>query len=964
MKFAPSAARRACRALSVSLSLSILTMCLLGAPTVSRADTPEEQLQFASGLYAQKLWGLAADKLRAFVAAYPNHPRAKYAAYQLGGALYRAQNDKGEVDYAAAAAAYERALTKYPDAKLSAPARFELGDAYFNLKKYDKAVAAQTAFLKSNPPAEQAAQANYWLGESFYALNKRGEAQAAYQKVLASYPKSALAPYAQYSLGLLAADAGQHSAAANAFRAVLAKFPASEVAPESHLRLGDALLAAKQYGAARDAYQKTLDDARAAEWKTEARLGLADAQFGTKNWAGAAAAYEQAVSALKENDPRRAGAQLRQGDSLFNAKEYERALAAYAPLATSGNAKVAPSALYFSGNALRALNRFDEAANQYRELMTKFAGHALAPRAALRLGDSYADAKDAARAAEAYRVVLTKYPKSSAAKEAQEALVALAGEVTDAGMGKVAAGGSATNGNAGAGSNTALEQVLRALPPGPATSNAQLRLAQAAFEREDWPRATQLAQAALGGKPDKATAENALYLLASSQLRAGQAGASAASFRRQLSGHPRGALASQARLGLAWSLLDAKQWSEAAVAARAALSAALADAALRDAARLALGEALLKSGKTKEALPVFAVAEKSKNKEVAAQGARGAALASEAQKQWPGAAQRWAKVAALSSDGASRARAFTRQGLALTKAKNGAAAMAAFERAVAAAPKGETAARTLYEAAWLARDLKQSQKESALWTRLATEFPDSPLAAEAAFQQGEALFAAKQWNSAATAYRRVTDGYAKSEVAPLAWYKLGSALYNAKSWSEAGAAFDRATALKSEVAAESLFWAGESWWQAESPGEARSRYEAFIKAAGSNNSKELRALLPSAHLGLGRALSAAGDWTRAATVFRAGLSGARGVVDAELNFRLGEALAQTGNDKAAATQFLKVAISHADSQWAPRAQWGAAQSLEKSGDKAGALAAYRALAARRPASDLTAQAQERIRALQ
>jgi TolA-binding protein len=56
-----------------------------------------------------------------------------------------------------------------------------------------------------------------------------------------------------------------------------------------------------------------------------------------------------------------------------------------------------------------------------------------------------------------------------------------------------------------------------------------------------------------------------------------------------------------------------------------------------------------------------------------------------------------------------------------------------------------------------------------------------------------------------------------------------------------------------------------------------------------------------------------------------------------LNYRLGEALAQSGKGKEAATQWLKVVITYPQSEWAAQAQWQAAQALEKSGDKDAAV---------------------------
>jgi hypothetical protein len=82
------------RGFSAPWLLPVLFAVSLGCGSLqhARADTPDEQYQFANGLYSQKLWSLAAEKLRAFVTEFPNHPRARNAAYQLGGALYRATN--------------------------------------------------------------------------------------------------------------------------------------------------------------------------------------------------------------------------------------------------------------------------------------------------------------------------------------------------------------------------------------------------------------------------------------------------------------------------------------------------------------------------------------------------------------------------------------------------------------------------------------------------------------------------------------------------------------------------------------------------------------------------------------------------------------------------------------------------------------------------------------------------------
>ncbi|HEX8552159.1 MAG TPA: tetratricopeptide repeat protein [Abditibacteriaceae bacterium] len=926
---------RPSRAFALTVVLSLFGS-LTGLSPVS-ADT---DYAYASGLYNKKLYGLAAQSLREFLQEKPNDPNAKIAAYQLGAAIYRTAGDKDEVDYAAAAKAYETALVRFPDAKLAAPARFELGDAYFQLKQYEKSLAAYSAFLKSEgiSPA-QAAEANYWSAESLAALKRVALARAAYQKVLTSYPTSEIAPYAQYGLGILAADANDNAGAGAAFQAALTKYPQSEIAAESRLRLADALLAQKKWNEARAAYNATLADTRAKEWELDARVGLADASFGAKNWVVAATEYGRILTSLKPDDMRRNALQLRLGDSFFNAKQWQSAIDAYAPVVQNGDAVSKPLALYYSGSALRSAGKTTSALPLFRRVVDEYPKHALASKAALRMGDVLAESNDAVGAATAYKTVLTRFAGTDVAREAQEALVDLAGSA-----------GNTPNAN--------LEAVLRSLPAGPASSNAQLRLAQAAAEKGNWTRTATLANAVLAAKPNAATAENASYLLATAKLNNNDPAGAATVFRAQLTKFPKGTLASQAGLGLTWALLDAKQWKPAQAAARAALgsNSSVLKADVRLPLQIALGEALWRGGSATQALPVLAVVEKSGMPEFAAQAALNSALALEALKD-NGAAAKWGSFASLSTDASEKARGYLRQGLALVKAKNATGALAAFDRAVTAEPQGKLAARALYESAWAARDTKNAT-ENARWQKLTTDYADSSYAADASFQQAEALFRAKKWTDAATAYRAVATKYASSESAPLAWYQLGASLFNASDWTGAATAFDKAATLKSESAVESLFWSGESWQRAGQAAQAQSSYAKFVAAPTASPK-----LLPAARLGLGKGFAAAKEWPRAIATYEAGLKGASGNTAAELEFRLGEALTAAGRTKDATPHFLKVAIAYSESQWASQAQWNAAQALENAGDKTGATELYRGLAARTPTDTFSTQAVDKLKIL-
>lgn len=924
------------RPIAVPLFLVLIGTTSFLAPAV-RADTPDEQYHQASELYNSHLYSTAAQELKRFLDANPTSPSVPTAAFQWAGAVYRTEGTAG-VDYPAAIKAYEWALQKYPKApaNILAAARFELGEAYYLSQKPQKAVAVLTGFLQ-NPGTDaqastRAGWANYYLGKSYSDLNQPAPARATFETVRSKFAATPAAPDAFLELGLLNLDAGKNAAAITLFSELRAKFPDSQAAPEARVHLGEAQLSAKNYDAARETLRAALNDAKAADFKTDVLQDLAVADFAQKKWDEAAQSYAALLQNLPPDDARRPEVQLQRGNAFFNARNWAAALESYAPLLKS-SAKTGAPALYFSASSLSAQSKFAEAAALYRQLLASFPTDALAPKAALRLGDALADAKDISGAAQAYKVVLTRFPGSDSAKAAQGALSDLAGT---------------------AGAGEAVESALRDLPAS-ATSNARLRLAQAAFDRGDFSKSAQLASLVADAKPDATTTENALYLVGSAKLNAHDSGAAASAFARQVAAFPKGQLAAQGQLGLAWAFEDQKKWAQSEGAARAALSAGGGNRA-----QLALANALLNGGKFAPAVAAFAEVEKSSDKTFAAQGAQGSALALEKQNLWREAAAKWNRRAALVSENDAKSRAFLRQGLALGKAKNAAQAQLAFDAAVSASPKSETGAQALYEAAWMAHDLQQSEVERARWTRLEVEFPASKLAPEAVFQGGELALNAKKWDEAATLYARLLEKYPKDELAPRANFGLGTALYNAQKWTEAAAAFDKIGASKEQFSLEAPFWAAESFRKAGNPTEAGPRYARFVKAVegDANAPAPLKERLPAARLGWGQSLSTP---ALAAAVYAPALALAKGKTKSELGFRLGEAFTKQEKWAQALPVLLPVATS--DNPWRTGAMWLAAQSLEGTGAKADALALYAKLSKMQPSDEWTQKAAARAKEL-
>src|SRR5690349_7955208 len=111
--------RKTLTILIVSVALTALVL-----PISSRADgdTPEEQLAAASALFDAHRYADAAQKLDAFLSAYPDHPKAGVAAFVLG----RSRTELKQYDKAIPA--YEKAIARKDPAVLTL-AELGLGEA-------------------------------------------------------------------------------------------------------------------------------------------------------------------------------------------------------------------------------------------------------------------------------------------------------------------------------------------------------------------------------------------------------------------------------------------------------------------------------------------------------------------------------------------------------------------------------------------------------------------------------------------------------------------------------------------------------------------------------------------------------------------------------------------------------------------------------------------------------------------
>ena len=700
------------------LPILLLTLTVVGTAVVppAAAVTPDEQIAAASALVDAGKYEKAAQQLQAFLRANPKHPKAAIAAWVLGQCHTQLKQ------YARAVPAYEKAAATTKDPALKAKAQLGLGEAAINARSWAKAAPALTAAVQS--PAltpEQAALAWFWLGQARFQLGRFAPAAEAFDAVIQKFGSSDLVGDAHYGAGIAALRQKKNDVARERLRAVVDRYPNAEEYAQALLLAAQLDLDAKRYQEARGGFERFLAHAQAKNAakadREAAEDGLIQALLALKDDAGAAARLEAAAQRLTVPDPDRYRAFLSLGQVRYRQRQYEPALAAYAEAAKAKDPSVAGEGLYWSANALLALNRHAEAAARFAAVPARFPKHRLAARAQLKAGDAFLAAKQVGKAAAAYRAVAARYPTAAEAAEARKALVGLADATEDPGeLAAMAAGGG-----------------------GGEQQRATLKLARLQLTGKKYPQAAATLTKLLAAKPEPAVAGEARYLLGLAHEAQGKAAPAAAALAAAVLLAPAAPWVSDARNRLAGLYLDAKQWAKAEAAAAAALARKPTPQAEQQ-LRLVRMQALLE------------------------------------QQKWDPALEEGRTLLALNPPPDTVAAVLFTQGWVHEKRAKPEEARPVWERLAGEFPRSAYAPEALMRLGDAHFKAERYAEARDRYARLLADFPKDASAGEARFKLGSALYGLNQAAEAAAEFDAVAADRSAGAYIPEALYWAGVAL--------------------------------------------------------------------------------------------------------------------------------------------------------------------------------------------
>ena len=218
--------------------------------------------------------------LKQFLAAYPGHPRAVTAAYQIA-ATHKAGEETEET-----LAALERFLKKQDFrletdaarrefAALSMTASFEIGGVLKELGRYELAIAAWKRYLVEFPNGPQGTDAQraildarLQIADDLEQSGQQAKARAAWRQFVADNPLDSRAPEALFQIGESLSDEKQVAQAVAAWDELIQRFPESEKAANAQFEA--ALLVNQAQGDPVGAIER-LKKITLEPWRTQAR---------------------------------------------------------------------------------------------------------------------------------------------------------------------------------------------------------------------------------------------------------------------------------------------------------------------------------------------------------------------------------------------------------------------------------------------------------------------------------------------------------------------------------------------------------------------------------------------------------------------------------------------------------------------------------------------------------------------
>lgn len=358
----------------------------------------------------------AARTFEAFARNHPDSPLTEQAMMRSGDARFTAQ------DFAEALANYRGILAKPSSPAVEEETMYRLAVTLHNMKDRPAAAEAFRQLLAKYPEGKYAAEAHFRIGEHELRENKDAlKAIESYQAALAKTPAESITVSALQGLATARYEQKDYEQAAAQVLQLIHDYPASPLPDEAYLWCGQWLNQAERWADAATVFGAMLAAHPQHGQRGEILFVLAAAQEKAGNADGAMKTYGEAL-ALPADPMRTADLHNRLGKLHEAREEFDQAKALYEKAANLDGGEDSARARFNLASLYEARGDYDNAARNFMRLAILFVHETLSPESLWRAGNCYTRLNNAAQARSVFEELISDYPDSPFAKEAQALL--------------------------------------------------------------------------------------------------------------------------------------------------------------------------------------------------------------------------------------------------------------------------------------------------------------------------------------------------------------------------------------------------------------------------------------------------------------------------------------------------------------------------------------------------------------
>ncbi|MBV8969909.1 MAG: tetratricopeptide repeat protein, partial [Verrucomicrobia bacterium] len=298
-----------------------------GANTTNK-DPAAAQLAIADGLYARKLYDLAAGEYEKFVGQYRDNPERPAALYRLADCYTRLGQDLAAVN------AYRSLLLEGGGGEYVGNAAFRLASRAFDQHSYADAATMYEKAADNAKSPEVKLTARYYQAKCLEFLNRKPDAKTVYQSVAAVKDNNPYRDAARLSLAYFSLESNKKKEAADLFEDLAQDAAKPVIKAEALTRAGILNADLKNKDKAEQLFKTVIANGPEGKWKQIAQLELMKSEYDGDHFTQVLDAYAKNPAALSEDTK--------------------------------------PTVLLMVANSYRELGKFDKAVDVYNQLIHQY----------------------------------------------------------------------------------------------------------------------------------------------------------------------------------------------------------------------------------------------------------------------------------------------------------------------------------------------------------------------------------------------------------------------------------------------------------------------------------------------------------------------------------------------------------------------------------------------------------------